>query len=144
LLDKLLIEQTKSRAYRTGDNGLVESKNGAIVRKHLGFAHIAAPHAEAVDQFHRQYLNPYVNFHRPCAVAEIEQAPNGKRRRVYRRWATPFEIFSQTADCESYLRTGVTLSDLQQFAQLQSDTEAAIEMQRAKQKLLNRVAKRSA
>src|SRR4051794_10526424 len=31
LLDKLLIEQTKSRAYRTGDNGLVESKNGAIV-----------------------------------------------------------------------------------------------------------------
>ena len=53
LLEKLLIEQTKSRAYRTGDNGLVESKNGAIVRKYMGFGHIAAQHAEAVDQFHR-------------------------------------------------------------------------------------------
>lgn len=38
LLDKLLIEQTKSHAYRTGDNGLVESKNGTIARKHLGSA----------------------------------------------------------------------------------------------------------
>jgi hypothetical protein len=36
LLEKLLIEQTKSRAHRTGDNGLVESKNGAIIRKHMG------------------------------------------------------------------------------------------------------------
>lgn len=144
LLDKLLIEQTKSRAYRTGDNGLVESKNGAVVRKHLGFAHIGAPHAEAVDQFHRQYLNPYVNFHRPCAVAEIEQAANGKRRRVYRRWATPFEIFSQIEQCERYLRIGVQLPDLQQFARACSDTEAAIEMQRAKQKLLAGIAKRSA
>jgi hypothetical protein len=52
LLEKLLIEQTKSRAHRTGNNGLVESKNGAVVRKPLGFGHIAAQHAEAVDQFH--------------------------------------------------------------------------------------------
>jgi hypothetical protein len=144
LLGKLLIEQTKSRAYRTGDNGLVESKNGAIVRKHLGFAHIAAQHAEDVDQFHRRYLNPYVNFHRPCAVAEIEEAINGKRRRVYRRWATPFEIFSQIEQCERYLQIGVQLSELQQFAQACSDTEAAIQMQRAKQKLLAGIAKRSA
>ena len=69
LLDKLLIEQTKSRAHRTGDNGLVETKNGAIVRKHVGFGHIGAQHAEAVDHFHRTWLNPYLNFHRPCAVA---------------------------------------------------------------------------
>ncbi len=58
LLEKLLIEQTKSRAHRTGDNGLVESKNGSVVGKHMGFGHIAAPHAEAVDRFHRRYLNP--------------------------------------------------------------------------------------
>ena len=71
LLGKLLIEQTKSRAHHCGDNGLVESKNGAIIRKHIGFGHIDAQHAEAVDQFHRQHLNPYVNFHRPCAVPKI-------------------------------------------------------------------------
>jgi hypothetical protein len=144
LLDKLLIEQTKSRARRTGDNGLVECKNGAVVRKHMGFGHIAAPHAEAVDLFHQRYLNPYVNFHRPCAVAEIVEEPNGKRRRVYRRWATPFEMFRQTPQCEGLLRPGVKMADLERFAKAQSDTEAAIEMQQAKRQLLAGIAKRSA
>jgi transposase InsO family protein len=144
LLEKLLIEQTKSRAHRTGDNGLVECKNGAIIRKHMGFGHIAAPHAEAVDQFHRQHLNPYVNFHRPCAVAEVVEQSNGQRRRVYRKWATPFEIFSQTPQCESFLRPGATMAGLKSFAQKQSDTEAAIAMQEAKKRLLSRIAKATA
>jgi transposase InsO family protein len=144
LLEKLLIEQTKSRAHHTGDNGLVESKNGAIVRKHMGFGHIGGQHAEAVNQFHRQHLNPYINFHRPCAVPQIVEEANGRRRRVYQRWATPFEIFSQTAQCESYLRPGVGLPELEQFAKAQSDTEAAIEMQQAKRQLLRRITKQSA
>ncbi len=145
LLDKLLIEQTKSRARRTGDNGLVESKNGAIIRKHMGFGHIAAEHAGTIDQFHRRFLNPYLNFHRPCAVAQvIIEQPNGRRRRVYRRWATPFEIFSQTPQCESCLRPGLSMADLECFAKVQSDTEAAIEMQRAKRQLMAGIARRSA
>jgi hypothetical protein len=144
LLDKLLIEQTKSRAYRTGDNGLVEAKNGAVIRKHLGFAHIGSQHAEAVDAFHREHLNPYVNFHRPCAVPEVTVAANGKRHRTYPRWATPFELFQEVPRCETRLRPGVTLAQLQHFAQRQSDTEAALEMQRAKRQLINRIAQLSA
>lgn len=144
LLGKLLIEQTKSRAHRSGDNGLVEAKNGAIIRKHIGFGHIGAPHAEAVNAFHRDHLNPYVNFHRPCAVPRVIVAANGKRRRIYTRWATPWELFQEAPRCESLLRPDATLAGLQQFAQLQSDTEAALEMQRAKRQLLNRIAKLSA
>ncbi len=144
LLDKLLIEQTKSRAHRSGDNGLVESKNGAVIRKHLGFAHIGAQHAEAVDAFHREQLNPYINFHRPCAVPLVMVEANGKRRRTYPRWATPFELFQEIPRCESLLRPGVTLAELRKFAQLQSDTEAALEMQRAKRQLMSRIAKRGA
>ena len=122
----------------------METKNGAIVRKHMGFAHIGAQHAEAVDQFHRQYLNPYVNFHRPCAIAEIVEEPNGKRRRVYRRWATTFEIFSQTPGCESCLRSGVSMTGLEDFAKAQTDTEAALAMQQAKHKLMAGITKQSA
>jgi len=144
LLKKLLIEQTKSRAYRSGDNGLVESKNGAIIRKHIGFGHIGAQHAEAMNRFHREYLNPYVNFHRPCAIPQIVEEPNGKRRRVYRDWATPFEIFSRAPQCESYLRPGVSMAELERLAKSQTDTEAAIEMQRAKKQMLVRIAKWSA
>jgi hypothetical protein len=144
LLEKLLIEQTKSRACRSGDNGLVESKNGAIIRKHMGFAHIGAQHAGTVDRFHREHLNPYVNFHRPCAIPEIVEQANGKRRRVYRDWATPFEIFSRTPQCESYLRPGVSMAELQRFASAQADTEAAIEMQRAKRQMLAGIARQIA
>lgn len=135
LLEKLRIEQTKSRAYHTGDNGLVESKNGAIIRKHIGFGHIDAKYAETMDQFHRQQLNPYINFHRPCAVPKVLTEENGKRRRVYLRWATPFELFRELPDCENYLRPHVTLAELDGFAQTQSDTEAALAMQSAKRKL---------
>jgi len=84
------------------------------------------------------------DFHRPYAIPEIVGAPNGKRRRVYRRWATPFEIFRQTPQCESYLREDITLGGLQRFALAQSDTEAAIAMQHAKRKLLAGIAKQSA
>ena len=144
LLGKLLIEQTKSRAHHCGDNGLVESKNGAIIRKHIGFGYIDAQYAEAVDQFHRQHLNPYVNFHRPCAVPKIVTDANGKRRRVYLRWATPFELLQEAPQGESCLRPGVTLAALGDFARAQSDTEAAWEMQRAKRQLLVRVGQRGA
>ena len=46
--------------------------------------------------------------------------------------------------CQSLLRPSVTLAELEQFAQLQSDTEAALEMQRAKRQLMNRIGKLSA
>jgi transposase InsO family protein/predicted DNA-binding transcriptional regulator AlpA len=144
LLGKLLIQQTRSRAHHSGDNGLVESKNGAVIRKHIGYGYIGAQHAETVDQFLQEHLNPYVNFHRPCAVPTVVTQENGKRRRVYQRWATPFELFQELAERESFLRPGITLADLERYAQLQSDTEAALAMQRAKRQLLKRIGKLSA
>ena len=144
LLGKLLIEQTKSRAQHTGDNGLVECKNGAIIGKHIGHRHIDAQHAQAMDEFHHQHLNPYVNFHRPSAVPKVIIAANGKRRRIYLRWATPFELFQETPHCERLLRAGLTLAKLEEFAQAQSDTEAALAMQRAKRQLMGRIGKVSA
>ena len=40
LLEKLRIEFTKSRSRHSNDNALAEGKNGAVVRKPLGYAHI--------------------------------------------------------------------------------------------------------
>jgi len=142
LLGKLLIEQTRSRPHHSGDNGPVESKNGAIIRKHIGYAYIDAQHAEVMDQFHREYLNPYVNFHRPCAVPTVLTEANGKRRRVYQRWATPFERFRELPQCESFLRRGATLAELERLARRESDTEAALALQRAKRKLFGKFKER--
>ena len=59
LLHKLFIEFTKSRPRHSNDNALVESKNGAIVRKHLGYLHIPQKWAPLINEFYRDYLNPY-------------------------------------------------------------------------------------
>ena len=116
LLNKLLIEQTKSRPRHANDNGLAESKNGAVVRKHMGYGHIAAPHAAAIEAFYEQYFNPYLNFHRPCGVPELAVNAKGKEKRVYRWYATPWEILRQLPGVAGYLRPDVTIAELDRRA----------------------------
>jgi len=140
----LWIEQTKSRPRHSNDNGLVEAKNGAVIRKHIGWDHIGSQHAEAGGRFHRQFLNPYLNFHRPCAIGEIVSTAKGKRKRVYRHWATPWETFRQLPACETFLRPGLSIAGLDQQAAAQSDTEAARDMQEAKRQLWTTIRRRSA
>jgi transposase InsO family protein len=136
LLNKLLAEQTKSRPRHSNDNGLVESKNGAVIRKHMGYAHIESRHAEAIEGFYEQHFNPYLNFHRPCGVPEVVTDGKGKQRRIYRWYATPWEILRQIPDMERYLQPEVTRVELERQANAVSDTEAARRMQAAKEKLL--------
>ncbi|MGA3026600.1 MAG: integrase [Bryobacteraceae bacterium] len=83
LLSKLLVEQTKSRPRHCNDNALAECKNGAVIRKHMGFGHIAAPHAEAIAVFYKEHFNPYLNFHRPCGVPEEIDEGKGKIERIF-------------------------------------------------------------
>jgi transposase InsO family protein len=135
LLKKLLVEQTKSRPYHSNDNGLVEAKNGAVVRKHMGHWYIGSEHAAAITQFYRESFHPYLNFHRPCAVPEIEIGEKGKRKRVYRWYATPWQILRQLPGVAGHLRAGVTIAALDQQARAQSDLESARQMQQAKRRL---------
>jgi len=142
LLNKLLVEQTKSRPRHCNDNGLVEAKNGAVVRKHMRYEHIAAPHAAAIEAFYEEHFNPYLNFHRPCGVPECVVNAKGKEKRGYRWYATPWEILRQLPGVAGYLKPDVTLHDLQRKARAQSDSAAAAEMQKAKQKLLATIQRR--
>jgi hypothetical protein len=135
LLNKLLVEQTKSRPQHSNDNGLVEAKNGAVIRKHMGYEHIESQHAEVIEVFYERYFNPYLNFHRPCGVPELVTNRKGKQRRVYRWYATPWEILRQSPGMTRHLRSDTTRAELEQQASAQSDTEAARQMQEAKQKL---------
>ena len=135
LLNKLLAEQTKSRPRHSNDNGLVEAKNGAVIRKHMGYEHIESRHAEVIEAFYERHFNPYLNFHRPCGVPEVVTNTKGKQRRIYRWYATPWEILRQTPDLARYLRPDMTRTELERQASAESDTEAARRMQQAKQML---------
>lgn len=142
LLNKLLIEQTKSRPRHSNDNGLVESKNGAVIRKHMGFDHISADHADNINVFYHDHFNRYLNFHRPCGVPELKKDSKGKTRRTYRWYATPWEILRQLPGMARHLKDDLTIEQLEQIAGAQSDTGAATEMQRAKAKLFAGFAQR--
>ena len=59
----------------------------------------------------------------------------GKTKRVYRWYATPWEILRQLPGLASHLKENVTADQLEHIAGRQSDTSAAIAMQKAKEQL---------
>jgi transposase InsO family protein len=139
LLEKLLIEQTKSRPRKSGDNGLVETKNAAIVRKHIGWGHIPPAHAADLNQFYTGFLNPYVNYHRPSAQAEVQLDAKGRKRRLYKQWQTPCEKLLALDRPQQFLRPGLSINALKRVATSISDTEAARRMQQAKNTLFEQI-----
>src|SRR5450631_4153078 len=141
MLEKLLVEFTKSRAYRTTDNALVEGKNGAIVRKHIGYGFIGSDHAAAIQRFYTAHFNSYLNFHRPCGYAVLKPGARGRTRRLYPAadYRTSFEKLASLPSWQKNLKVGLTESLLRQQACRHSDTEAAQLMQKAKLDLLKRV-----
>jgi transposase InsO family protein len=140
LLGKLLIEQTKSRPRQSNDNALVETKNGAVIRKHIGYSHIRSQYAEPIQRFYNEFFNPYLNFHRPCAQPELVVDQKGRTRRIYRRYQTPLETLLSLPQPDQYLRAGLTVDTLKHMAAASSDTEAARRMQEAKRKLFDQFA----
>ena len=136
LLNKLVIEQTKSRSRRTNDNALVESKNGAVIRKYMGYAHIPRTYAEAVNRFYRLHMDEYLNFHRPCGFATRKIDIRGKEKKIYDIYLTPFERLRTIKQVEEYLKPGVTIQKLEEISRKESDNACAERLQNAKRKLL--------
>lgn len=142
LLQGLLVTQTKSRSRRTNDNALVEGKNGAVIRRHMGFMHIPKKHAGAINDFYRDYFNPFVNFHRFCAFPDEETDARGKIVKKYRTYQTPVQNLLSLPGAECYLKEGVTRQSLVAHAHRQSHLAAAQEMQRAKSALFKLISAR--
>jgi len=139
LLKKLLIDQTKSRSRRTNDNALVEGKN-VIIRKHFGHGHIPRKHARAIDQYLQDWLNPYLNFHRPCAFATEQIDERGKIKKRYDTYLTPFERLRSLPRATEYLRLGVSMESLSQIETAHDDIEFAKLKEKERSKLFRSLA----
>lgn len=139
LLNKLAIEQTKSRSRKTNDNALVEGKNGAVVRKHMGYHHIPKKHAKEINNFYREYLNPHLNFHRHCAYPTEYIDERGKVRKAYETYMTPCQKLLSMPNVGEYLKPDITKQFLMQEQMKMSHVEAAKNLQKAKAKLFNRM-----
>ncbi len=136
LLGKLLIEFTKSRSRHSNDNALAESKNASVVRKIFGYAHISQKWAKDINTFNRRFLNPHLNYHRPCFFAEIKEDKKGKQKKYYpyRNMMTPYDKLKSLPNAESYLKPEVTFEALDEFSVKMSDNESAeiLNIERAK------------
>ena len=103
------------------------------------YGYLDAAHAEPIQHFYSAHFNPYLNYHRPCAQAEVEVDAKGRKRCFYRRYQTPLETLLALSQPAQYLRPGLTVAVLQRIAAAVSDTEAAQRMQQAKRKLFEQL-----
>jgi hypothetical protein len=140
LMEDARIKLTKSRPRRSTDNALVEGKNGAVVRKMFGFAHIARSRAGLLNEFNQEHFNALNNLHRPCLFARLEDDPKkpGRIRKRYdaRDAKTPLEKLASLPEALRNLKPGVTLKSLQAQARQQSDLQAAQARNAAWEKLI--------
>lgn len=144
MLEKLRAEFTKSRARQSNDNALVECKNGHVVRKAFGHDHIPRLWASAANDFNRMFLNPFINYHRPCLFPKTITDDKGKQRKryPYELVATPYEKLQSLPDAEKYLKPSLTFDILDRIALRQSDNQAADELQKARQQLFKSIHER--
>lgn len=138
ILNKLLINQTKSRSRHCNDNALIESKNGSVVRKNMGYWHINGALADKINQYYQSFFNVYLNFHRPCLfLTETETDSYGRERRIYGEVKTPYSklkeicrktkgnIFKKVTSWEKLDKIEKEYSD-NEFAQILREEERKI------------------
>lgn len=141
LLNKLRIEMTKSRARQSNDNALAESKNASIVRKIYGYTHISQDCADELNDFNRDYLIPFINYHRPCYFPVTTIDENGKERKKYPydKMMTPYEKLKSLDKSQQNLKEGISFEVLDKKAYAISDNDFTDQMNLAKRQLFKQV-----
>ena len=136
-----MITQTKSRSRHCNDNALVEGKNAVTVRKHMGRVYISQKYAPRINKFYEKHLNPFVNFHKPCAFSSEIVDSKGKIKKIYKQcdYATPIQKLLSLKDCEKYLKAGITKEKLEKQMLEKSHFEVARETYEARDKLFGEI-----
>ena len=139
MLQKLLIKQTKSRSYHSGDNALVETKNGSIIRKNMGWQHINQTMCDPINEYYKNHFNPYLNFHRPCAFSTIITDEKGKKKKIYNQYQVPYERLKEVPNAKKFLKPGITFEQLDSIAYQKSDNEFATILREEERKLFQKI-----
>ena len=141
ILNRLHIKQTKSRSRKHNDNALVETKNGSVIRKTFGYSHIPATeeNARLINDFCLMWLNPYLNYHRPCGFAKTKVDRKGKEKKIYAKYQTPYEKLKSLSGANGYLKRHIFFEDLDKKAYTESDTEFGKKVNEEKTKMFQKL-----
>jgi hypothetical protein len=145
ILNRLLIKQTKSRSRHCNDNALVEGKNGSVLRKNMGYFHINQEYAQAINSYFKNYLNFYLNYHRPCLFPETKILANGQTKHVYHQAMTPFDKLKEIAKTikTSFLKPQHSWEKLDKIAKEFSDNQFAEILRKEERKLFDLISSHS-
>lgn len=82
---------TRSRPYRKNDNCFVEQKNGAVVRRIIGYDRYSSK--QALEMLNRTYylLRWYINFLQPVMKLVSKTRHGAKVNRIYDTARTPYQ-----------------------------------------------------
>ena len=141
MLERIHVTLSKSRPRRHNDNALVETKNGGVVRKEMGYNYIPSHYAEIIHAWYLEWFNPYLNYHRPCGFVTTITDHKGKERKVYKPqdYMTPYRKLKSLPDTEQYLKPGVTFEQLDELETAMSDTEFALAKNKTKYQLMKKI-----
>jgi hypothetical protein len=85
------LELTRSRAYKKNDQAWIEQKNGAVVRRLVGYGRLeGAAAATALGKLH-EVARLYVNFFQPSFKLKSKTRLGAKVSKKYEKPATPYE-----------------------------------------------------
>lgn len=143
LLTQHLILQTKSRPNHTTDNPLVESKNGGVIRKEMGFGYVPNQMAMEINRFYHDWFNVYLNYHRPCGFPDIKTDWQGKITKSYFNYKTPYDKLKSLPTGSKCLKKGITFADLDIIAYQYSDNQFAKLMRQHEAKLFAKIRQNS-
>jgi len=139
MLQRLLIKQTKNRSYHSNDNALVETKNGSVIRKNMGWIHIHQSFCDEINNYYKNYFNPYLNYHRPCGFPTIIINNKGKKKKVYKTYHIPYEALKLIPNVDKFLKPMTTFKKLDKIAYQMSDNEFAEVMRKQETLLFNKI-----
>jgi hypothetical protein len=141
LLQRLVIKQTKSRPRKPNDNALVETKNGAVIRKNMGWEHIHQNMVDKINKYYQNFFNPYLNYHRPCGYPTTITDKKGKKKKRYDSYQVPYEYLKSLKNARQYLKPGISFDKLDKIAYRQSDNEFAAILRKEERILFNKIRK---
>lgn len=85
------LELTRSRAYKKNDQAWIEQKNGAVVRKLVGYGRLEGAPATVVLADLHKVARSYVNFFQPSFKLKSKTREGAKVIKQYHAPATPCE-----------------------------------------------------
>ena len=141
LLHRLLIRLTKSRPRHANDNALVETKNGWVFRKWLGYQFVPQKYAARINAFYFGCFNEYLNFHRPCAYPIEQIDTKGRVRKLYptHAYQTPYEKLKSIPKAATFLKRGFSFALLDSLARGKTDNQMAEIVQEQRTKLFDEI-----